>query len=196
MLSRIIVSLITLFTSAILSASGLPQQSIVLPGYEHDSVMNRMRQLPLHHIEGIWQFTDNGATIAIERYSPDDTPDNNTFQYRMIIINSPRLSIYPGTLMGIITPTAKQGIYDSHIYTDFDGGTALSGAKRFFLTLHKDSRLSFSRDKSGLKFNLWRFLPYMFRYSVRYKNDIPDNLDGCIRIFPVPTQSPINPRYL
>lgn len=177
-------------------SSSLPEKSTILPGYEKDSVINRMRQLPLHHIEGLWQFTENGATIAIERSNKGKHPNDGLNRYNIVIVSSPRLSIKPGTIMGHITPTAKQDIYDAQIYTDFDGGTTLSIAKRFILTLNDDSRLAFSRDKSGLRINIRKLLPYMFRYTITYQNERPKNIDGCIRIFPKSSNSPIEPRYL
>lgn len=195
-MARQLFSLIlTLLIIPSLAASILPKESETLLGYERDSVIRRMKQLPLHHIEGLWQFTANGATIAIERYIDNNTPHDGASRYRIVIVSSPRLSIRPGTVMGIMIPTAKPNVYDAHIYTDFDGGTTLTGAKRFVLTLSEDSRLAFNQDKSGIKINLWRILPYMFRYSVTYKNERPRNLDGCVRIYPTPS-TPLQPRYL
>lgn len=175
--------------------SDVPSQSFVLGGYgNRDSVELRLSQLPLHDIEGIWQLTEDGAFVVIERVNSNKYPGTGIAKYQMIVLESPRLSIRPGTVMGYVALTAKQDCYDAYVYTDFDGGTVLSNAERFTLTL-KDSRLQFKQYKSGIKINLWRFVPYMFRYSVKTYNERPKDLDGCIKIYPLPS-TPIYPRYL
>ncbi|MBR5899247.1 MAG: hypothetical protein IKZ14_07275 [Muribaculaceae bacterium] len=194
-MSRLAALFLTLLLAATATATTLPEQSSVIPEYERDSVVSRMRKLSLQPIEGLWQFAESGATIAIER-NTNNLPDNGLMRYHMVIVNSPQLTITPGTIMGYITPTAKNGVYDATIYTDFDGGTILSLPKKFILTLNDESHLAFSRDNSGIRINIWRFLPYMFRYSVTYKNERPRNIDGCIRVFPESVNSFTQPRYL
>ncbi len=53
----------------------LPQVSPqTLSGYaDIDSIKRRLTSLPLHIIEGIWQFPADGATVVIERFNPDNT---------------------------------------------------------------------------------------------------------------------------
>lgn len=194
-MSRLASLLLTLLIAATAIAGSLPEQSSVIEGYERDSVISRMRSLTLHPIEGLWQFAENGATIAIERNS-NGLPDDGVTRYHMVIVNSPRLTIEPGTLMGYVTPTAKKGVYEATIYTNFDGGTTLTIPKKFILTFNDDSHLAFSRDNSGIRINIWRFMPYMFRYSITYKNERPRNIDGCIRVFPESANSFTQPRYL
>ncbi len=178
------------------AAEFIPESSRVLSGYEdRDIVERRLKLLPLHDVEGVWQWVDNGSVIAIERYKPEGMPYSEMCSYRMIILRSPRLSVRPGTVMGYINATAKRNYYEASIYTDFDGGTVLFNAKRFVLTLD-GRRMSFAKMKSSVKVNLWRLAPYMFRYSITRREDNVKGLDGCIKLFPDSSEELLEPIYL
>lgn len=175
----------------------LPNQSIVLKGYEYHNVTTRLSQAPLHDIEGIWQFVDNGTTIAIEQFNPDVIAGVQSHLYRIVIINSARLSIEPGTVMGYASATTKENCFDARIFTDGKLNGILSIPQTFTLNLTDDaSRLSFNEYKTEVKINLWRLIPYIYRVGVSVKNTRPKGLDGCIKIYPKTTSVPINPRYL
>ena len=134
--------LVTLLLSIQASAhilNELPSQSQVLKGYELDSVKLRMKQSPLHDIEGVWQFIDNGTTIAIERFDPQNIPGQQTYVYRIVIIKSPRLSLENGTVMGYITNTAKRNCYECALYTDGGLNGILSRPQTFTLNLTDNS---------------------------------------------------------
>ena len=105
----------------------IPDTSQQLSGYERDSVTNRLRALPLHDIEGLWQWVEDGAIIAIER----DFINEAITRYRMVIVESPQRSIRPGTVMGYLTTTAKRDNFDARIYTDNDLTGLLSKTKSF-----------------------------------------------------------------
>lgn len=176
----------------------LPPVSEVVAGYaSHDEVRQRMNSAPLHAIEGIWQFPSTGAVVAIE-LDPSLGKGGYAVRYRMIIIRSPQRTIKPGTVMGLIAPTAKNNVYAAEIYTSSDGGSRLGSPHGFTLTLADNARLSFTKN-SGLKVytNLFRLIPYLSRVSFRvYRQQYaPRNLDGCLRVFPVPVP-PVNPVYL
>ena len=79
---RILYFITVLMISFFASAQSIPSQSIVIDGYEKDSVIARMKQAPLHNIEGVWQFVDDGAVIAIERFNPDYIAGTQTNHYR------------------------------------------------------------------------------------------------------------------
>lgn len=198
-MSRIITLLIIFFAPAIMSAQGIddiPTQSNVEEGYELDSVIMRMKQAPLHNIEGVWQFVDNGATIAIERFDPQQIAGKQENTYRMVIIASPMKSIEQGTVMGYITSTAKRDIFEARIYTSGGLDGLLSKPDTFTLNLSDDNLLSFNEYKTEVRINLWRWIPYIYRVGVLVNNTRPKGLDGCIRIYPTPTSKPLNPRYL
>lgn len=194
---RLAVFIGLLWSCIFASATGfMPESSCVLSGYEdRDIVERRLKLLPLHDIEGIWQWVDNGSVIVIERYCPENVPHSEMYSYRMIVLRSPRLSVRPGTVMGYINATAKRNCYEAGIYTDFDGGTVLFNAKRFVLTLD-GRRMSFAKRKSSVKVNLWRLAPYMFRYSITRRDDNMKGLDGCVKLYPDSSEEPLAPRYL
>ena len=194
---RILYFITVLMISVFASAQSIPSQSIVIDGYEKASVIARMKQAPLHNIEGVWQFVDDGAVIAIERFNPDYIAGTQTNHYRMVIIKSPVLSIERGTVMGYIISTAKRNIFDAYIYTSGGLEGLLSKPKTFTLNLSDDNLLSFNEYKTEVKINLWRWLPYIYRVGLSITNSRPKGLDGCIRIYPLSaTQPPLNPRYL
>ncbi len=174
----------------------LPDDSRVIDGYSMKEVRQRFDEGDIHDIEGIWRFVDDGSVMAIERFVPDEIPDNGNASYRIIVVKSPTRALSPGTLMGYVSPTAKKGVYDASVYTAYDGLRGLHKKRRFCLSLGDDGLLSFTQYRQGVKLNLWRLIPYMFRYSIRYSSDRPKGLDGCVRIWPPSVSVPFEPRYL
>lgn len=183
--------------TAVYGETALPATSPApLPGYNDRTVVQkRIAASGPHRIEGIWRFPETGSTVAIER------EDNNrahpgAVTYRMIVMRSDNRSIRPGTFMGIITPSVKSDVFDASIYTSSHRNSSLDSPRRFTLTLaEKGDRLVFSRVKSKFSLNLWRILPYMFRYAVRRNNNTGEAPEGCVKIFPAPAV-PAEPRYL
>lgn len=199
--------IITLLTTLLLLASlraaardlvrDLPSRSDVIAGYgDTDSLRRAMASRPLHRVEGIWQFPSDGATVAVERADTPRAADEAVW-YRMIVISSPCRSLRPGTLMGHIAPTAKDGVYAARIYTSGDGGPTLSRPKSMTLTLTDDTHLTFREHSRTIHVNLWRLIPYMSRIGLRVgESDAPKDLHGCRRIYPRPNSGPAEPRYL
>ena len=75
----------------------LPPVSPRLEGYaDLNQVRRHLSELPLHVIEGIWQFPSDGAVVAIERYTPEGILADGAVRYRMIVLRSPVRSIHPG----------------------------------------------------------------------------------------------------
>ncbi len=173
---------------------GLPGTSKTISGFSVAEMRKEIASTPLHHIEGIWKLTSDGTEIAILRDRNQSDSDNNARAYRMILMRSANRALRPGTVIGLVSPTAKTGTYDARIYTKAIG-PQLSAARKFTLKLDdNDSHLIFEMNKSAYSINLWRMLPYMFRYSVRKNNKQPSTA-GCIRIFPAP-ELPSEPVYL
>lgn len=173
-----------MFLSPALTAQG--RQDIAAE-FSLESIKTRFDTTPTDAIEGIWQLTDSGGRIAVIRQ--DDTT------FRILVVDSPDRTIFPGTIMGTAHCLAKRGHYDAEIMTS-SGSGRLKSPKRFTLRLNDDGHLSFIKINKGLRVNLWRVLPYMFRYSVREINDRQHDLDGAIKIYPRPMSIPSVPRYL
>ena len=176
----------------------LPAVSPRIEGYNDvNEVRNRLAAMPLHIIEGIWQFPSDGAVVSLGRYTPGDILDDGAVRYRMIVLRSPLRSIHPGTVMGYVAATSKRGVYAAHVYTSTDGGRLLIRPKNFTFTLNDDGHLSFRVHSMSFYADVWRMIPYLSRISFRVRSaDKPKDLDGCTRIFPEPLSGPIEPRYL
>lgn len=195
-MKKLILCISFLIFSLYTSAQIIPNQSEVLEGYEKDSVIARMKEMPLHNIEGVWQFVNDGAIIAIERFNPDNIAGIQNNHYRMVIIKSPMRAIEQGTVMGYITSTAKRNIYDASIYTSGGLEGILSLPKTFTLNLSDDNLLSFNEYKTEININLWKWVPYIYRVGFSITDTRPKGLDGCARIYPISNSKPLNPRYL
>lgn len=177
----------------------LPEKSERIDDYTRSQVEARLSSSTLHRIEGIWQFTASGVMVVVERFQSPDIPKGSTC-YRMVLLRAPERSEAPGLVMGYIAPTSRKDVYDSRIYTDFDGQIFLD-AKRFTITMSDDARLSFKPEKKGLRFSFYRLfprlLPRSYRFGLSGEDTRDASLDGCIRIFPEPTDGDwIEPRYL
>ncbi len=184
-------------------AAILPDHTYVIPSYRADSVKASLRTSGMHRIEGIWHVTD-GATIAIERIASPHHGGNTV--YRLAIIESPDRSLRPGTIIGYASPTPDPVKYEARLFTATHTSRIVSDkipgpmpSARYTMTLtHDDSRLSFIRHKrAGLRIDIRRSLPLLFRTTLRYSPATPQAppAEGCVRIFPTPAV-PEHPIYL
>lgn len=169
----------------------LPRVSTLIPDFSPSRLMAQLSDWPLHHIEGIWQFPANGLEVAIVRTDRDSSSPRRI--YDLIVVSSPDRALRAGTLMGRIVPSSKRGEYDARIYTR-TVGSRLTLPGKFILTLSDDdTSLDIRPVKGRLIYNLWRLLPYLWRYAVYPSRQTP-HADGCIRIFPDPP-APVEPVY-
>ncbi len=173
----------------------VPSVSQLLPAYREDSVRARLSALPLHEIEGIWEFAGEGSVMAIER---DERTSGASTVYRMVTVRSSDLALRPGTVMGYLTPSSKRGVYDARIYSSHtDEGTRLHKPSSCTVTLGDDgTRITVKPYGKMFHVNWWRLLlPYMYRHLITRTERSPGDIEGCLRIFPTPAR-PQNPRYL
>lgn len=201
---RIILPLLLLLACSLCAAAQASHTAPKLPsvsaapldGYSRTAdIERRLTEAGPHRIEGLWRIAQSGTTLAIER-KKDIGSLPGAEQYQMVIVHSANRAIRPGTVMGLLTVSAKSNVYDASIYTSAQLAGRLSSPKRFTITLaEEDTRLVFKQVKSKYSFNFWRMLPYMFRYSVRTNSNTGEAPFGCVRIFPAPAL-PSEPRYL
>jgi hypothetical protein len=174
----------------------IPSRSERIEGYSTPTlVRQRMASMPLHDIEGLWEFAGEGSLMAIERV--DGTHGAATL-YRLVNVKSADISMREGTVMGYLTPTAKRRQYDARIYSSrSDDHTFLTRPSRNLITLSDDgTRISFKAYGRKFRFNWWRLLlPYMYRHLITPVENHPGDIEGCVRVFPEPS-IPLNPRYL
>lgn len=198
---RLYLSLILLIVSVIPLAARksvldhVPQTSELVSGYREDSVRTRMSAMPLHDIEGIWEFAGEGSVMAIER---DLRSTGASALYRMVAVRSTDLAIRPGTVMGYLATSSRRGVYDARIYTAHtDEGTRLRKPEKFTVTIGDEgTRITVKPYGRILRFNWWRLvLPYMYRRLITPVERPAGDIEGCVRIYPLPAK-PLNPRYL
>lgn len=176
-------------------ASAQPSLPTVSPSPGDDNfnvehIRERLSDTALHRIEGIWQLTHGGATIAIER-----EPDSDAETYSIRIIQSPDRLVKPGTLLGRAERSGNSSLYLARLYTRTRAGRPYY-PKSFSLKFNDDeSRLDFMRHKTTLRINLWHFVPFLYRNSVRTYDPDRSAHAGCVRLFPAP-EIPVEPIHL
>lgn len=174
----------------------LPATSWVEAGIDEAAVRGMLSASPSDPVEGIWSATADGARVAVIPGAPSGAPKHSGGGYLLVILKSPRSGIPAGTVMGWCFPSARNGYYDSRLFTRCDG-RVLSSPRRFTLHLTDNCRLSMTEVHNGLELVPWRLLPYMFRSVIRERRDRARELDGLLRLWPVTDgEPPLHPRYL
>ena len=129
-------------------------------------------------LEGVWRIAGDGAVFAV---LPDGESDDI---FRLVIVDSPDMSVLPMTEFGSARRTAVAGRYDARVSASLKSGAPVRRDQNLIISLREDGRLVFEPYKKGLKFNLWRVLPYMFRFSVVSQDTRPSAIDGAVRLYP------------
>ena len=193
---RSILAAFCLLLAAACPAADRKDESWVLPGFSEHTV----RSTPIPDgitagAVGLWRTTADGALVAVVEGEMPGGKRTMRTTYLLVILKSIRVGIPPGTVMGWMHPTAKDGYYDARLFTSCDG-RRLSKPKRFTLRLTDDNHISFVRIHKGLQFTPWRLLPYLFRRAVRERDNLDDDLEGMIRVWPENMSEPVRVRYL
>lgn len=188
---RFAATLALMLTMALTAGAALPQQSgKPLEGYSEQQVRARLNDRALHRIEGLWQLVPSGATIVIER--SEVTPATT---YRMTVVKDASLGLQPGSVIGEIVAGGDPDIYEANIYTVEKEGYLMSPRKFTVALDHASGRMEFRRHRSTYRINLWHFVPFLWRYSVRRNDNEKGYFPGAIRLYPSPAV-PIEPVYL
>ena len=127
-------------------------------------------------IEGVWQFPGNGATIAV-------TATSST-TYDIILIDSPKLSATPGTLIGTATMTAKKDTYDGTLSSKDFGKKGRFGNESVTFSIVSGGRMIIKPYSTGLTVSFRRWFYRIFGFSIVSNDSRPKDLDGALRIFP------------
>ena len=149
-------------TGTAAGAATLPDEAVVLPGIDADSMRTRLSETDLQPLEGLWYYPTEQMTLAIEKQS--GTTDAIA-TYRLIMVESPDAHLLPGTVIGCAQPSVVDGKYSLTLYTERDRTTLLHPME-CVATLNADaSTLTFDPPKWKVKvrLNLARFLPQIFR---------------------------------
>ncbi|MBD5224699.1 MAG: hypothetical protein HDS68_01860 [Bacteroidales bacterium] len=161
----------------------LPEKSWVIPDVSERSMREHLKETRLNASEGIWSSTDDGARVAIVAGTPPGSKRRLSESYLIVILDSPRPGIRPGTVAGVCAPAARPDTYDCMMYTANDG-RILSKPQRFTLQMADRSHLTMTEVHSGVRVVFGYSLPRINFLRLTTRNDRPADLDGFLRIWP------------
>lgn len=140
----------------------LPEQSVIVPGFNEQVARERLLESDLQPLEGIWYYPNEDMTIAIERWQPEPS---HKIGYRLLLVASDDLELLPGTVIGYIEASAVDSKYHLWLYSERNKVT-LCGPMECVATLNKDATsLTFDPPHWEVKVrvNFARFLPSLFK---------------------------------
>ena len=128
-------------------------------------------------MEGVWKFVDDGAVMAVIA--------DGKGGFRIISLDSPCLTLEPGTVIGCARPVDATGrVFRWETYTGQDSDGRLCSRRSFDVSLSADDarRLSMTPVAKGIRLNLWMLYRFFVTLSAR-DNRKEKKLDA-IRIYP------------
>lgn len=127
-------------------------------------------------IEGVWQFPADGASIVIVKAT------STTFD--IFLLDSPRLDVKPGTLVGSAVVSPKRNYYDGELKPRNLGKKMKLGNQSVTFTVNDNGTLTIRPYSDGYKVSFRRWLNYFLKISITRDNGRPKDLDGARRIYP------------
>ena len=138
---------------------GVPKESVILEGLDLDSMRTRLDETDMQPLEGIWYYPNEEMTLGIERYR-----GNHNIGYRIILLESPDITLVPGTVIGYIASSAVDNKYQLWLFSE-RSRTTLKKPLECVATLNaKATTLTFDPPhwKVKVRVNVARFLPTLF----------------------------------
>ena len=142
--------------------TNLPEQSVVVPGFNEQMAKERLLETDMQPLEGIWYYPAEDMTIVIERWQPEPS---HKIGYRLLLVASDDLELLPGTVIGYIEASAVDNKYRLWLYSQRNKVTLCSPLD-CAATLNNDATtLTFDPPhwEVKLRANFARFLPSIFR---------------------------------
>lgn len=197
MVARRIIAVSLALTLAVASCKAieLPDSSWVMPHCTEHSMRVKIKETATDPIEGIWTSSDDGARIAVIGGTAPGNGRSLADNYLMVMLDSPRPGILPGTVCGTCTPCGKPDTYDCRMFTSCDG-RRLYKPQRFTLHMADRSHMTLTEVHSGLKVVFGYSLPHLNFLRIKNASDRPVDLDGFIREWPLTGEPPARPRRL
>lgn len=131
-------------------------------------------------IEGRWTVNGGGAVIEIARAPGADE------RFCVTMVDSPDFSLAPGTLLGYVDPAPAPGRYDCHLSSDPSPRHRGRSNRKVNFSIEfaggNSDAITFHYYQKGRRISLWRWLPYLFRVTVRESRDDASGLDGARRL--------------
>ncbi len=142
------------------AGSHVPKKSVVLDGLDVDSMRVRLDETDMQPLEGIWYYPNEEMTLGIERYK-----GKHNIGYRIILLESPDISLMPGTVIGYIASSAVDNKYRLWLYSQRDHMTLIKPLECVATLNSTASTLTFDPPhwKVKVRVNIARFLPTLFR---------------------------------
>lgn len=164
-------------------------EDAALPGYTRMEVEERLSARDLHRIEGLWQMTDGGALLAIER---DEALPGS---YKVVVVEAADRRLLAGTVVGSIEKAANGNMYIGKMFTQLKGDNLLL-PRTFSMKIDEEAGLlECMKNRATVRINLWHFVPFLYRNSVRTMQNDNAAHHGLRRIYPSPSV-PLEPIYL
>lgn len=144
---------------AVAGGSIVPKKSVILAGIDLDSMRVRLDESDLQPLEGIWYYPNEEMTLGIERYK-----GNHNIGYRIILLESPDISIMPGTVIGYIARSAVDNKFQLWLYSERSRTTLKKPLECVATLSNKATTLTFDPPhwKLKVRVNVARFLPTLF----------------------------------
>lgn len=96
-----------------------------------------------------------------------------------------------------MTAGARPGLYDAHVARHVNDKGRLSKMTSLAVTVSTNGAwIEFEQYKKGIRVNLSRLIPYMFRYSIQKIDTRPNGLIGARRVYPETHPTDDNPLIL
>ena len=191
---------VTLTTMAADLSKYIPSTAPMLECYDNlDSLKVELSHRPLTDIEGLWQMTQNNSIVIIEPATLPDLTIAGGDVWQIVLVSSPRKSLFPGTVLGYITPSARKDRFDAWMYTTGAYGV-LKHHSRLTLDLTDELHISLIKPKSKWRATVRHSFYFLFRASVSARtngSDIDNTpIDGFIKLYPAANGKPLKPVYL
>ena len=156
----LIIMLLAVLPQAAMAGSRVPKKSIVLDGLDVDSMRVRLDETDMQPLEGIWYYPNEEMTLGIERYK-----GQRNIGYRIILLESPDISLMPGTVIGYIESSAVDSKYRLWLYSQRDHLTLKKPLECVATLNAKATTLTFDPPhwKVKVRVNVARFLPTLFK---------------------------------
>lgn len=159
--------LFTVILAALAVACGgaktvLPEQSVVVLGFNEQVARERLAETDMQPLEGVWYYPAEDMTLAIERWQPEPS---HKIGYRILLVASNDLELLPGTVIGYIEDSAVDNKFHMWLYSQRNKIT-LCGPLECVATLNKEATsLTFDPPhwEVKLRVNFTRFLPTLFK---------------------------------
>lgn len=203
MTARHVILIILLLTSLVKASATdlgriIPDSSPRYDGYQDiDSIKHRLSSTPLDYIEGLWLLNGSQTTVAIERNRDRAIGSPGLVLYTITVVDSPRRSLRPGTVLGYIQPGSGKEYYEARLYTR-SVRCLLQRHRPFRLKHDGEDNMTLEPKQSRWNLALRRTFNFLTRVSLYSRTSDQPEAEGLVRLYPTTSgkSTPFSPVYL